>query len=217
MKGMKRKRATFFWIGGFFGIVMLLLWKENLMDQVSYLPKPYGYHYIILPQQTYQLLEGTLPYRFEFSKHATWSPYRPYTSGMIEPYWITIYYPSFEASIEITYKNVKKDTNLLKSYLNDAYKLTAKHYVRAYEIEEQILQTPSGLQAALITINGQVATPYQFYTTDSVHHFLRGALYFNTAIANDSLAPIIDFIKKDIQHMLHTLEWKQPDLKGKSK
>jgi gliding motility-associated lipoprotein GldD len=214
---MKRKLTTFFWISSLFGIVMLLLCKGNLMNQAPYLPKPYGYHYIVLPQPAYQLLEGALPYRFEFSKHAIWSPYQPHTSGMIEPYWITIYYPSFEASIEITYKPVKKDTKLLKSYLNDAYKLTIKHYVRAYEIEEEILQTPSGLQAALITIDGQVATPYQFYTTDSVHHFLRGALYFNTAIANDSLAPIIDFIKKDIQHMLYTLEWKQTDVKRKSK
>ena len=48
---------------------------------------------------------------------------------------------------------------------------------------------------------------FQFITTDSVNHFLRGALYFQVATKNDSLAPIIEYIKKDMIHILNTLEW----------
>jgi hypothetical protein len=36
---------------------------------------------------------------------------------------------------------------------------------------------------------------------------LRGALYFRTATANDSLAPVIEYIKADMIHLLNTLEW----------
>ena len=37
---------------------------------------------------------------------------------------------------------------------------------------------------------------------------MRGALYFNTKVANDSLAPAIDYMKKDIMQMINTLQWK---------
>ena len=57
-------------------------------------------------------------------------------------------------------------------------------------------------------LSGQVPSQVQFYTTDMAQHFLRGALYFNTATQNDYLAPVIAFIKEDIIHMIQTLEWK---------
>jgi hypothetical protein len=46
--------------------------------------------------------------------------------------------------------------------------------------------------------------------TDSTRNFLRAALYFNTRIANDSLAPAIEYMKKDVMHLVNTLEWKSP-------
>jgi hypothetical protein len=44
--------------------------------------------------------------------------------------------------------------------------------------------------------------------TDSSKNFLRGALYFDTKVANDSLAPAIAYMKKDIMHLINTLQWK---------
>lgn len=173
----------------------------------GYVPKPYGYNQILLPPHEYNLLPDSFPYSFEFSRHATLVAC---TSSMAEKYWITIHYPTFMADIQLTYKPVKNDLRLLREYLQDAYKLTAKHQIRAHAIEEYVLQTPTGHTAMIAELSGQVPSQCQFYTTDSVNHFLRGALYFSTASQNDSLAPIIEFIKKDIIHMLYTLEWKSP-------
>jgi gliding motility-associated lipoprotein GldD len=52
------------------------------------------------------------------------------------------------------------------------------------------------------------ASPYQFYLTDSTTHWLRGSLYFDAIPNNDSLAPVIDFVKTDIQHIFETMHWK---------
>ena len=183
-------------LGGFF----VLLLRED-----SYVPKPYGYNRIVLPPHEYALLPDSFPYAFEFSRHATLVES---TSSIAEKYWITIHYPAFMADVQLTYKPVKNNPRLLREYLQDAYKLTAKHQIRAYAIEERILQTPTGHIAVVAELSGQVPSQFQFYTTDSVNHFLRGALYFSTASQNDSLAPIIEFIKEDIMHMLYTLEWK---------
>ena len=69
------------------------------------------------------------------------------------------------------------------------------------------IKTKNGLNAIIIDLKGEVPTQFQFITTDSVNHFLRGALYFQVATKNDSLAPIIEYIKKDMIHILNTLEW----------
>jgi len=48
--------------------------------------------------------------------------------------------------------------------------------------------------------------------TDSTTHFLRGALYFNTALKNDSLAPVIEYIKIDLAQLINTVTFNPPQL-----
>ena len=58
-------------------------------------------------------------------------------------------------------------------------------------------------------VDGPVASPIQFYLTDSLQqqHFIRGAFYFNSRAEPDSLAPVLSFIKEDIQVMLQSFQW----------
>jgi len=172
----------------------------------TYLPKPLGYPRIVLPSHEYSLLKGTYPYTFEVSRHAV---VVQDTSPNAELYWITIRYPAFEAEIQLTYKPVKNSPQLLREYCTDAYKLTAKHQVKASAIQEKSFKTREGHAAIMAELSGEVPSQVQFYTTDMAHHFLRGALYFNTATQNDYLAPVIAFIREDIIHLIHTLTWKQ--------
>ena len=204
--------------------IYLLLAIIILFFQCStdYLPKPKGYNRIELPDHSYFSLPDTLPYTFEISKLArintdtSWifmkriqEAIKPWEKTVKERYWIDLVYDTLDADVEITYKAIQGKEELMKAYFGDAYKLTSQHQIKAYSIEESILTTPRGLTAAIAEINGEVPTPIQFVTTDSVKHFLRGALYFKTATKNDSLAPVIDYIKKDIIHLLNTLKWKE--------
>lgn len=170
----------------------------------NYVPKPKGYNRIDLPEQTYQKLSGEYPYQFEFSKQAH---IRPDSSKIAEDYWIHIIYPKFKADVQLTYKNVNKDPKFFAEFVNDSHKLINKHMIKASSVEESILKTPLGKTAAVYELEGEVPSQFQFYVSDSSKHFLRGALYFRTATKNDSLAPVIDFIKKDIIHLLNTLQW----------
>lgn len=172
----------------------------------EFMPKPKGYNRIILPEHEYAALPDSLPYSFEYSKHAK---ILRDSSWIAEPYWIDLYYPEFEASIQVSYKPVKKDIDLLKEYLATAYKLTSKHQVKAYAIDEAIMKTDLDKTVVLAKLSGEVPSQYQFFTTDSIDHFLRGALYFNTATQNDSLAPVIEYVRDDIMQMLNTLEWRE--------
>ena len=169
------------------------------------MPKPYGFNKIILPPFSYTSIGDSLPYRFEVNSLATVSSD---TGALSEEYWLDIDYPDFDASVQITYKPLFNRQKELEEYLTDAFNLTSKHQVRAYAIEESIILTPSNKTGVLAELSGEVPTPFQFFSTDSTNHFLRAALYFNTATKNDSLAPVIDYLKKDMVHMLNTLEWK---------
>ena len=91
--------------------------------------------------------------------------------------------------------------------MDDAYTLTAKHQIKAYAINEVITVTPSGKTAVIAELEGEVPSQFQFTITDSAANFLRGALYFNTQVQNDSLAPAIEYMKRDMMHIINTLEW----------
>lgn len=172
----------------------------------TYVPKPKAYNRIDLPEHAYQQLADTFPYTFEYSEHAK---ILPDTSWIAEPYWVNIYYPEMVANVQLTYKPLNGSEEKLEEHLRDSYKLTAKHQIKAYSIEEGILRTPDGNVAVVNELSGEVPSQFQFYTTDSTEHFLRGALYFRTSTQNDSLAPVIEYVKKDIIHMLNTLKWKE--------
>ncbi len=173
----------------------------------TYTPKPKGYNRLDLPVREFTSLPDSLPYQFEISKAAK---ILRDSSYIAERYWIDIYYPNIVANVQLTYKSLNHNEELLKELVNDAYKLTSKHQIKAYAINEAIILTPSGKTAVVAELEGEVPSQLQFFITDSTENFLRGALYFRSSTKNDSLAPAIEYLKIDIIHLLNTLEWKEP-------
>lgn len=173
----------------------------------DYVPKPKGYNRLDLPQPSYRELEETHPYKFEYSKYAV---IKKDNSSIAEPHWINVYYPSFDADIQLTYKPLfsKMDHKRLGELIDDSYKLANKHQVKAYSIEENIIKTPSGKSAVVIELTGDVPSPFQFYLTDSSENFMRGAVYFKSTKI-DSLTPAIEYMKKEVMHLINTLEWRK--------
>ena len=175
-------------------------------DSSDFVPKPKGYNRIDLPVVQYQQMTENHPFSFQYSTQAV---LKPDSVRWAEPHWMYVYYPKLNAMIQLTYKPLGGDKNKLSKLIEDAHKLAAKHGQKAYSIQDLVLKTPSGKSAMLMELEGEVPTYLQFYTTDSTKHYLRGALYFNTALKSDSLAPVIDYLKKDVIKLLNTLEWKQ--------
>ena len=171
----------------------------------DYQPKPKGYNRLALPPLEYQASPDSLPYSFEYSRHAR---LLRDSSWYSEKHWVEIYYPELKANIHITYKRLNNREEFLKELLDDSYNLTSKQQIKASGIDELITVTPSGKTAVIAEISGEVPSQFQFTMTDSSKNFLRGALYFNTRVQNDSLAPAIDFMKKETLHFINTLQWK---------
>jgi gliding motility-associated lipoprotein GldD len=171
----------------------------------DYLPKPMGYNRIDLPEKSYTQLENGHPYTFEHSVHAL---VEADSFNLQETAWINLYYKKLGGKVHFTYLELDSKGKDIKTVFDDAVKLTAKHQVKAYGIEESVLLTPKGYTGVIAELTGEVPTQFQFFVTDSTKNFLRGALYFETAMKNDSLAPAIEYIKIDMAHLINTLEFK---------
>lgn len=178
-------------------VVFFLLGCEE-----TFTPKPKGFNRIDLPEAKYRRIGTEYPYQFEYSTLAS------IEEDDSEDYWINLNYKDFDAIVQLTYKDLTDPKNEAEIIMNEAFELTKKHMVKAYSIEESLIGMKNGQVASVAELEGEVPTQFQFYTSDTTTHFFRGALYFNTALKNDSLAPVIEFIKKDIVHMLNTFEWK---------
>ena len=170
----------------------------------DFTPKPRGYIRIDLPKKVYQKFDTTFPYTFEYPVYAS---IKRDSSLMGEPYWINIVYKPFNAQLHFSYKVIH---NNLKQYLEDSRTLVNKHIPKASAIQQrEFIDKENRVYGLVFDIRGSdAASTYQFYLTDSVAKFVRGALYFNLVPNNDSLQPVIDFLKEDIQHMISTFRWK---------
>lgn len=168
----------------------------------SYVPKPFGYFRIALPEHRYQSFSRPeYPFHFEMADVAEVQE-RPGNGGL----WFDIFYPSMNARINCTYLPVHGN---LRALSDDAQEFVYKHASMANSIPEQGFENPDrDMYGVFYSIRGNTASPYQFYLTDSTSHFLRGAVYFNCVPNQDSLAPLFDFMEADLRHMIETLEWK---------
>lgn len=186
-------------------LIFLLSCTHENEQKFADAPRPKGFNRIELPNASYVSLEKGHPFTFEVSSYAK---VLKDSVSWAEPHWLYIFYPRWDAFIQLTYKPLTKNPKVLSALIQDAYTLASKHQGKASGIQDYVMTTRSGRKAGLIELEGEVATSFQFYTTDSTRHFMRGAVYVKTATANDSLAPIIKFLKQDAIHLIQTLEWK---------
>jgi len=173
-------------------------------------PKPKGYFRISLPSKSYLPFNKTgqlndLPLEFEYPVYGTISDKRDNPS---EPGWFNIEFPRFRARIYFTYKEVAGD---LADLIEQTYTMNVKNHInKADAINELVINDKeSNVFGILYDLKGNTATSVQFYVTDSTNHYLRGSLYFESEPNADSLAPVIDFFREDIIHIIETLKWKE--------
>lgn len=168
------------------------------------IPKPRGYFRLELPVKKYVRFDSIYPYSFDYP---VYGKIVARTDKNSEFGWINIVFPSLHGEINVSYKPVN---NNLSKLLKDSHEFAGKHVQKATEINQtNIVKTKERVFGTLYEIKGShSASVYQFILTDSTKHFFRGALYFNSVPNNDSLSPVLDFIKLDIDRLITSFKWK---------
>lgn len=179
----------------------------SLACNSPYLPKQKGYEKIKFPAKKYQTFSDiNAPYTFEYPVYARIDRKINYFGDYQQTKgWLNINFPAINATIYVSYNDIKP--NQFEALIKDAYTFANNHNIKANLIEDSLFTTENGVKGVFFHIGGNVATNYQFFLTDSVHHFFRGALYFDTTPNEDSLAPINAFLFKDLTHLVNTFKW----------
>ena len=92
-------------------------------------------------------------------------------------------------------------------HIEQSRSLAYKHDIFADAISELVyINDKYKVYGLLYDYDGVTATSAQFYLTDSINHFFRGALYFSTEVS-DSILPINNFLKEDVKHIIESFKW----------
>lgn len=173
-----------------------------------YSPKPKSYFRIDLPEKSYrEYASPVCPFRFQYPAYADIVRDSTFFNEPTEnPCWLNIDFKELRGKIHLSYKQID-EKNSFEKLLEDAHKLTFKHTMKADFIDENAIQNEHGVSGILFEVGGNAASNAQFFLTDSVHHFIRGSLYFSSTPNEDSLAPVIRFVKEDMLQMMKSFEW----------
>ena len=207
-----------------FLILMIFLLAACNSDYTS---KRQGYYKIDFPERAYASFnDSKFPFSFEYPVYARIEKDSSiFDADEKNPYSINVAFPTFNGKIYISYKKIggasvykiknssgkymdSVSNNVFEGLVNDSYKLTYKNDIKANSIEDSVMHTPNKLTGIFFKLGGNVATAKQFFLSDTLHHFLRGALYFDATPNEDSLAPVNKFLEADLKHIINTMKWK---------
>lgn len=186
--------------------LFLFICLASACNNESYVPKPRGYFNIKFPKKEYLNYDEGCPFSFEYPKYAAMEADQERGAGNC---WNNLSFPQFNARLHLTYYDISS----AKEYyglVEDARTLAFKHTVKANAIDQKLINFPERkVYGVYYAIEGNTASSVQFFLTDSAKHYFRGALYFNERPQYDSIAPVVSFIKKDIERMIDTFKWKK--------
>jgi len=164
-------------------------------------PKPRGYFRIDLPEQHYISWTDSTAIAAELPDAARMQPRR--REGPAR--WYDLRYPALRATVHLTWSPVDGS---LAELIEGAHLFKQTHESKAARIgSERVLRPEERVFGTLFKVEGDVASPFVFYLTDSTDNFLYGALYFDVRPNADSLAPVTERIRADMHHLATTLRW----------
>jgi len=192
------------------GIFLLIVCFFSCGGDAGFSPKPRLYPRVDYPDKKPRMVDlDFCNFQFQFPDYG--KPIQDsfyFDENIVDKCWFDIIIESLNGRIHCSYVPIENRAHF-DELVNDAYELVVKHNVKAnYRDENRINIPQSKVYGVQYEIDGQVASPLQFYLTDSTNHFIRASLYFKDKVNSDSIAPIYQFVKTDIQDMIGSFEWK---------
>ncbi len=171
-----------------------------------FLPKQSAYLRLDYPMPEYKLIDN-IDFPFFFESNTKLSEI---SDIQINPESIDfiINYNKLNAQINFQYKNVNSNEKLY-AYIFDLKRTIETHstIANSVRIKDYSLRDKN-IFGRIFDLSGNVASPYQFYLTDSTNNIISGLVYFNVKPNYDSILPAINYIERDIIHLIESFDWK---------
>ncbi len=188
-------------------VITIILWT-SCTDNGPQLPKPRIYPRIEYPEKSYHLqVFNDCPFEMNIPDYFDVLQDTFQKDNAQNKCWFDLYSQELNAYLHLSYIDIDNRKHFDKLML-DAFELADKHNIKAnYRDEIKISKPQNNVHGILFEIDGPVATPLQFFVTDSTTHFMRGSLYFKAQVNRDSIAPVYDFLREDVIELLDSYQW----------
>jgi gliding motility-associated lipoprotein GldD len=186
-----------------FIVVLLVLGIVACSSHENYVPKPSTYLELNFPDRAYANYSDTCGYRFNKPSYFNVKNVKGSDCNR------DIELSTLNGTLHLS--RIDIDTSL-GVYINYAIDKVEEHKVKATAIfDSTFIRNDARVFGTFFELQGNVASPFQFYLTDSTSRFLSGVVYFNTRPNYDSIKPTLDFVKKDLFELMNTLEWTESE------
>lgn len=133
-------------------------------------------------------------------------------------------YASFEIVSDkktvLRYKDIKIDivlidiqlenTSSIEESLQNFYMFLEPHRKKSNQISvKEFVSADNKRFAKVFEMRGPVASPLQFYVTDSINNFLFGSMNLTEKSDYDSIYPSIMYVKNDIFSIIESVNWEE--------
>jgi gliding motility-associated lipoprotein GldD len=192
-------------------LIIAMLFFSACGGNSDYSPKPRGYFRIEFPKKEYKEFVSNYPFTFQYPVYAVIEKDTQTRTGpklINMNHLLNMQFPQFNGTLHLSYETITSK-DVFRQLTEDARKFAFKNTVKATGIDQGNISVPGHKVYGLYyTIGGNSASSVQFFLTDSVKNYMRGALYFNNEPRLDSIQPVLNFVKQDINVMIKSFKWK---------
>lgn len=183
-----------------YGLVMLLLvGLSSCGGNKNHVPKPPTYLELNFPERNYELYTDSCGYSFDKPSYFKVKNVNGSKCNR------DIEFLTLNGVLHLS--RIDMDTSLA-AYINYSINKVDEHKIKATAIfDSTIIRQEDRVFGTFFELQGNVASPIQFYLTDSTSRFINGVVYFDSEPNYDSIKPVLDFVKKDILKLMTTLKW----------
>ncbi len=189
----------------YLGCILVLILIVSCGGKELLIPKPPTYLRTDYPAHSYTLNQLAKPYSFELSK-VYFAKLLTYKNQATDHQEVNL--GPLNGTLFLNYYPILNQDTLAR-YINLSNDRVDEHQIKASKIiDETIIDSKKRVFGTFFELQGDVATNFQFYLTDSTSHFIRGEVLLNCRPNYDSLRPTLDYLKQDLKHLIETFEWK---------
>jgi len=192
----------------FFSILIVFTILQSCNDSSSVsnndfnLPKQKGFLRIDFEEPSYSLLnDKEIPFEFYYNSTSV-------IVNQISSKTLKLNYEKLGMSLDLSINKLYDNGEFL-SYLSDFNLLLDSHTKKSNGFLLKEYENINYLTYGKIyEFRGNVASPIQFYITDSTSNFISGSINLKFKSNYDSIFPSIQYIKDDILFLFQSINWK---------
>ena len=180
-------------------LLISIIIVSSCKDEII-VPKPKAFLNLKYPKPNYSKI-NEIPFSFDLNNLVK-------IENIVEKkdnFDVKLNYDIINASLYLNYIKIENNFNELISQNNFNLNNHAKVAIKASK--QDFSDENRKVFGTLYELIGPVASPSQFYVTDSVDNFLAGTLFFKIKPNYDSLFPAIYYVKNDIIRLIETIKW----------